>query len=627
MQRRFERDEMFRILFNTDNYDKKINYMINKSTDGIYIVNGKSGIIDKPCSRAQADRSIRIIRAALTDNSAKFVIEKKDFNKKPYNIKWDINQDKVLNNAISYLNCKGIPIKCPYENAYDIRLIKKFISQIFCDYIIPALYYPNNSDEVKDSDDISVRFEEMVNNVNELLLKKPLEDIIYDLAEPKDFLRIREPFIGYPIEQIITTNNGHHFVLSFNADYRTSLKIIKDRNKEESGVIFEPVIDIDYNLFGFMFPKRFIYVSHHEPTSAKSDPNMHSLIIMNASRCFRNELREDIGKYYSLIIEHIVKYSKEILSIDYVALCDDRTATLEELESALHDFKINFRELWNYLKESKVSPRGSIEFIIELINRSVSIFCQKIYMLCQDMVITSVSASDNTPDIINVSDSCSGINVILPEGEFFDEYVDKIANNSSNDTNDDIWIDASFLKIEDSKSEIKYLDNDNCDNTGNSICSSEKREFTSLFELIPDRASEIYNNILILAKNKTGVKANKLNNELRKFLTPSQKNQYCQEINDLLSSDKLKNNMSNERVRKISPLIIKMLLNVPDMNTSTMYREELTGKEIDDYLFAPIDCSGFHYRDFKYNMYKDLYSALSKLYGHLKKAEREIVFQ
>ena len=84
MKRREGRDDLLIKLFGDEsNKDKKVNieFHVNEK-DGKeipFIVKGKSGISDKPCTQKQVENIIKIIREALTNKNVKFKAYKRNY--------------------------------------------------------------------------------------------------------------------------------------------------------------------------------------------------------------------------------------------------------------------------------------------------------------------------------------------------------------------------------------------------------------------------------------------------------------------------------------------------------------------------------------------------------------------
>lgn len=606
INRRYTRDELFRICFCTDGFDKKVDYN-DKTGESLLILNGKSGITDKKCSEGQKKRVKRIIQAALTDDTVIFKrikdIAQKSDNNTYYN-SWKITQDDILTYTLSYLNIIGVKIGCPYRHPRDVYLFKKYISNTICNHIISAIYHVSENGTIGDDDDISPYFSKAIENINNELSANSLDELIYAHATDTEIEEVKSRYSNYKYSyRLSTANIFPTLFIPYNGCYCTDLKLVMNRFDVEE-ISFDPCEDIDNKAFTLYIPKFFIFRSDYNISNYDAESEEYKLYTLNAGNSFRidNNIISWICQYYCFILDHIEDFSNRILSIDYSRLCSKSITTVDELREAMNEFHLNLDELWSFMERNKISPTRRVEFITELLKQSVSIFCQKLTTFCDNAIIIPEFTNSN-PLVFPPKETKSSFSDISPvKGAYFDEYYDSV-HNSEIDIEDDELLPTSEKTITTEPTfSNKPLQ------TGKAIL----QYIVDLCKAYPERATELGNIYNLLSRHNIKPLLFKSENELKRFLGVNKCREYAGKIKNIISSDIFNNMFSIRNDNTASPLVKKFIHYSFPNNTSQMYKAA---------LIHSIDEENAHNNEkhnnstiFKYNMYEDLKCALMKLY-------------
>lgn len=507
---------------------------------------------------------------------------------------WNITHDDILNNALQYLNIKGIKIECPYRHPCDVDLFKKYISNIICSHIITPLYHPSENDTINDNDDISPYFRKAIDNINNELSDNSLDDLIYTHASDTVITTVKDVSSDNKFSYRLSTSDSFsNLVIPYNGCYRTNLKIIMNRfNVEETS--FEPSEDIDDKAFSLYIPKYYVFHSDYDISNYDIESDEYKLYVLKAESLLRNKIKSYICQYYCFILDHIEDFSNRILSIDYDKLCSKNVATVEELRETMNEFHINSDELWTFIKSKTISPTGTMEFILELLKQSVSIFCNEITAFCDDAIIVPEFNNRNPLVLPQKTTEINSAGISPIKGDFFDEYFDRIHNTANDDEDDELFTAVENTNI--AESQYKYKTDIATENFIVKLC-----------KVYPDRATELGNVNSILSRFNIKAHINKSENELKYFLGANKSREYAGKIKIILDSDRIKALLLINNYNPTSLLAKKYIYYNRPENTSQMYKDALISFFDDD---NAINSNAV----FKYNMYEDLNCALMKLY-------------
>lgn len=371
MERKEGRNELLLTLFATKMRGvKKVNieYYVDANGKQIpRIVKNKSGISDKPCTQTQGENIIRIIREALTNKNIEF----KDY-KGTYYAPWNITHEKVLKNALNYLNMKGIKIDFNYENEYDVHMFKKLISTIFTNLIIPAIFTRNENDQINDNDDISNDFDDAISRIKDKYLTGNFDEKLYETAADNEVFTLHDSFCkgrGYSYK-IYINDYIKYFLIGFNTKVGYTLRIKKERFESEKCIDFKVDFAPDNALFSL--PR---YVNYY---TSENHKNNEELIIIKSAFELRKKYAKEINAYYTAIFDFIINFVEKLLSIDTSRFQNHNICNESELNKALNKFSANSAEVWKFLEENDISIEYRPDFMWELICKIVSRFCHSI---------------------------------------------------------------------------------------------------------------------------------------------------------------------------------------------------------------------------------------------------------
>lgn len=373
MKRRNERDELLLTLFAVKVRGvKKVNIEYYTDANGkqiFRIVKNKSGIGDKPCTQIQGEHIIKIIREALTNKNIEF---KDCKNNGKYYAPWNITQEKVLKNALNYLNMKGIKINFNYENEYDIHMFKKLISRIFTNFIIPAIFTRNENDQINDNDDISNDFDDAISRIKDKYLTGNFDEKLYEKAADNEILTLHDSFCKDRDHSYKVYINDYikYFLIEFDSKIGYTLRIKKERFESAKCIDFK--VDFALNNVFFSLPR---YVNYYTSENHNDD---EEITVIKSAFELRKKNAKIIHDYYAAIFDFIINFTEKLLSIDISHFQNNNIRNESELNKALNKFKINSSEVCRFLEENDISINYRSDFIWELICKTVSRFCHSI---------------------------------------------------------------------------------------------------------------------------------------------------------------------------------------------------------------------------------------------------------
>jgi len=576
LKRREGRDDLLIKLFGDEsNKDKKVNieFHVNEK-DGKeipFIVKGKSGISDKPCTQKQVENIIKIIREALTNKNVKFKAYKRN-----YYAPCDITSEKVLKNALSYLNMKGININFPYENEYDIHMFKKLIITIFT-IIILAIYKRNTNDQINDDDDISKDFDDAISTIKDKYLTGNFDEKLYEKAADNEIFTLNDSFCKDRDHSYKIYINDYikYFLIEFNTKVGYTLKIKKERF--ESGKCIDFKVDFAPDNLLFSSPR---YVNYYTSENHKDD---EEIIVIKSAFEFRRESAKIIRNYYAAIFEFIINFVEKMLSIDIFRFQNHNIGNEGELNKALNKFGTNCIEVWRFLEENDISIDYRSDFIWELVCKIVSRFCHSIQEVYSKKLVLikskqPVILSDNSNEIYYQKNKVK-----------FDDF--EITDEEFNSMNFDLDVNADYNDTE-SKTQGK-----------------EDDFFSKSFEEIY-QVSSIMNIGAILDQNNYSHVINSLSHEVSSFLN--------KELNTYIDNMKILCN---------SKEMSKMISLCDNYNNSSVDAAFEKAIKINKFIRIPYSESDSiryknSYRDseskINYNAYVDIKETLLDLCGKLK---------
>lgn len=557
LKRRNERDELLLTLFAVKVRGvKKVNIEYYTDANGkqiLRIVKNKSGIGDKPCTQIQGEHIIKIIREALTNKNIEF---KDCKNNGKYYAPWNITQEKVLKNALNYLNMKGIKIDFNYENEYDIHMFKKLISRIFTNFIIPAIFTRNENDQINDNDDISNDFDDAISRIKDKYLTGNFDEKLYEKAADNEILTLHDSFCKDRDHSYKIYINDYikYFLIEFDSKIGYTLRIKKERFESAKCIDFK--IDVALNNVFFLLPR---YANYYTSENHNDD---EEITVIKSAFELRKKNAKIIHDYYAAIFDFIINFTEKLLSIDISHFQNNNIRNESELNKALNKFKINSSEVCRFLEENDISIEYRSDFMWELICKIVSRFCHSIQEFNFKKLVwikskQPVIQPDNSNDVSYRKDK-----VVFYDAEITDEGF------ISMDFDSDLDVDADNNDTE-SKTQDKEYD-----------------FFSKSLEEINQMAS-ITNIIAILTQNNDSYAIRDLNYEISSFLN-SELNTYIDKIKAICNSKKMSKMISlcdnysslsaDETLEKT--IKINKFIKIPESESDSIrYRNSYTDSE------------------------------------------------